>query len=214
MGVKERHERDREVVTRKILDAARDLFVAEGYQNVSIRKVAEKVEYSPAAIYSYFASKDDIFLALAEEGFRILFTSKPDGTAATNPIDAIRAGFWHVYTFSKAHPEYYALMFLDRSVPRLSADWERFGFVREMKIEMAGLIQRAIDSGAFPPTTDPPAVFRILFAAIHGASTMCLCDRLEPGADSDGLARDTLEAAIAGLRAGFTLSHRPADSCH
>ena len=56
MGIKERHERDREAVRRGILDAARELFVAEGYQNVSIRKVAERIEYSPAAIYLYFPS--------------------------------------------------------------------------------------------------------------------------------------------------------------
>jgi AcrR family transcriptional regulator len=68
LGVKERQERDREAVARAILDAARALFVAEGYHNVSIRKIAERIEYSPAAIYSYFPSKDDIFYALAEEG--------------------------------------------------------------------------------------------------------------------------------------------------
>ena len=78
MGVKERQEREREATARAILDAARELFVAEGYQNVSIRKIAEKIEYSPAAIYSYFPSKDDIFLALAEEGFRMLFDSSDD----------------------------------------------------------------------------------------------------------------------------------------
>ena len=72
MGIKERQERDREAVRRAILDAARELFVTEGYQNVSIRKIAERIEYSPAAIYLYFPSKDDIFFALAEEGFRLL----------------------------------------------------------------------------------------------------------------------------------------------
>ena len=72
MGIKERQERDREAVSRAILDAARELFVTEGYQNVSIRKIAERIEYSPAAIYGYFPSKDDIFFALAEEGFRLL----------------------------------------------------------------------------------------------------------------------------------------------
>src|SRR5207244_10630367 len=72
MGIKERHERDRQAVRRAILDAARDLFVSQGYQNVSIRKIAERIEYSPAAIYGYFPSKDDIFFALAEEGFRLL----------------------------------------------------------------------------------------------------------------------------------------------
>ena len=72
MGIKERQERDRESVRRGILDAARELFVSEGFRNVSIRKIAERIEYSPAAIYSYFPSKDDIFFALAEEGFRLL----------------------------------------------------------------------------------------------------------------------------------------------
>ena len=72
MGIRERHERDREAIQRAILDAARELFVSEGYQNVSIRKIAERIEYSPAAIYGYFRSKDDIFFALAEEGFRLL----------------------------------------------------------------------------------------------------------------------------------------------
>ena len=106
MGVKERHEREREAVARAILDAARELFVAEGYRNVSIRKIAERIEYSPAAIYSYFPSKDDIFLALAEEGFRILFVPGNE-MAIPDPIEKIRAGFWRLYEFSKEHPEYF-----------------------------------------------------------------------------------------------------------
>ena len=202
MGVKERQEREREAVARAILDAARDLFVAEGYQHVSIRKIAEKIEYSPAAIYSYFPSKDDIFLALAEEGFRILFACD-DGESAADPIDQIRAGFWRLYEFSKSHPEYFALMFLDRSVPRISQDWQRFGFVREMKNQMAAHIQGVIDAGLFPPGTDADAVFKILLASIHGVGVMRLCERLAPAEDADALARDTLEAALTGLRAGF-----------
>ena len=72
MGHKERQEREREATRKAILDAARVLFVEEGYANVSVRKVADRIEYSAAAIYGYFESKDDIFLALAEEGFRLL----------------------------------------------------------------------------------------------------------------------------------------------
>ena len=85
MGIKERHERDREAVKRAILDAARDLFVSEGYENVSIRKIAERIEYSPAAIYSYFPSKDEIFIALAEEGVRLF------ADCNTGPLDGLPA---------------------------------------------------------------------------------------------------------------------------
>lgn len=204
MGVKERHEREREAVARAILDAARDLFVAEGYQHVSIRKIAEKIEYSPAAIYSYFPSKDDIFLALTEEGFRMLFACE-EGAAPADPIDKMRAGFWRLYEFSKEHPEHFALMFLDRSVPRISKDWQRFGFVREMKTRMAAHIQSVIDAGLFPPGTDADTVFRILLASIHGVAVMRLCERLAPAENADALARETLEAALAGLRAGVNL---------
>ena len=213
MGVKERQEREREAVSRAILDAARDLFVAEGYQNVSIRKIAERIEYSPAAIYGYFPSKDDIFFALAEEGFRLLFDSASAAARGADAVDDVRRSFWTLYEFSKSHPEYFALMFVDRSVPRISRDWAGFGFVAQMKKHVASLIQRAIDEGAFPAGTPPDAVFRVLLAAVQGASIMRLCDRLAPSDDPDALARDTLEAVLAGLRSGITLSAH-SDPCN
>src|SRR4051794_5324636 len=114
MGIKERHERDREAVSRAILDAARELFVTEGYQNVSIRKIAERIEYSPAAIYGYFPCKDDIFFALAEEGFRLLgHPEDPDAERLQRlePLDRLREAFWHVYEFGRKHPQYFSLMF-------------------------------------------------------------------------------------------------------
>lgn len=216
MGVKERQEREREATGRAILDAARELFVAEGYQNVSIRKIAEKIEYSPAAIYSYFPSKDDIFLALAEEGFRMLF----DASACVrkehphaSPLDCIRSAFLNVYQFSRNHPEYHALMFLDRSVPKISQDWQRFGFVHEMRAQLTGLIKTAIDGGDFPKDCNPEMVFRVLMVSIQGAAAMRLCDRLVPGEDADALARVTLEAALTGLRTGFDHSYRPEGFC-
>ena len=206
MGRKERQDREREAVRHAILTAARDLFVAEGYSNVSIRKIAERIEYSPAAIYGYFGSKDDIFFALAEEGFRTLFATRPTGDEPKDPLDMVRGIFWRLYEFSKAHPEHYALMFIDRNVPRISRDWERFGFVREMKGAVAGTIQKCIDRGLFPPAVSPDVVFRILSSAVHGVAVFHLNDRLAPGENPDALARDTLEAALAGLRTGIPIT--------
>src|SRR6202008_4854150 len=107
MGIKERHERDREAVRRSILDAARDLFVTEGFENVSIRKIAELIEYSPAAIYSYFPSKDDIFFALAEEGFGLLYGDRAQRAEldALPPVERLRAICWGFYQFSRTHPQ-------------------------------------------------------------------------------------------------------------
>src|ERR1041385_6252261 len=154
MGIKERQERDREAVRRSILDAARELFVTEGYRNVSIRKIAEKIEYSPAAIYGYFPSKDDIFYALAEEGFRLLHGSN-DGAfnarlGGIEPLDRIKAILWRLYDFSRQQPQYFELMFVDRSVPRISKAYERFAFAREIRARLIGQIQSCIATGALP----------------------------------------------------------------
>jgi len=214
MGVKERQERDREQLRGRILDAARELFVAEGYRNVSIRKIAEKVEYSPAALYSYFPSKDDLFFALAEEGFRKLSEFTNDPAAATgDPLTAIRDGFMRYYQFSRTHPEYFELMFVDRSVPKISHEWEGFSFVQQMIDEVCAVIKRGIDQGLFPSGTNPEVAFHILWAAIHGPATVAVCDRLAPDENPDALARDTLEAAIAGLRAGIRTTFTPS-KCH
>ena len=214
MGVKERQERDKVELRRRILDAAQELFVAEGYRNVSIRKIAEKVEYSPAALYSYFPSKDELFFALAEEGFRKLFEFTNDPSMMSgDPLAAIRHGFLRYYQFSRTHPEYFELMFVDRSVPKISQEWEGFGFVQQMIADVCAVLQRGIDQGVFPRDMNPEVAFHILWAAVHGPATVAVCDRLGPDEDPDALARDTLEAALAGLRAGVSTTFIPS-KCH
>jgi AcrR family transcriptional regulator len=209
MGIKERQERDREAVRRAILDAARELFVAEGFQNVSIRKIAERIEYSPAAIYGYFASKDDIFFALAEEGFRLLgdpaARERREQLATLDPLQRIRAVFWRVYQFSSEHPEYFALMFLDRSVPRISREYERFTFARETKQHVVEELERCVKAKVFPPTVKPNVAMRVLTAGLLGIAGLKLSDRLSPQEDPDQLASDVLDTALAGLAAGVVL---------
>jgi AcrR family transcriptional regulator len=215
MGIKERQERDREAVRRAILDAARELFVSEGFQNVSIRKIAERVEYSPAAIYGYFENKDDIFFALAEEGFRLLGNPADaiEDLRHLSPIERLRTVFWRLYEFSLEHPQYFALMFVERSVPRISREYERFAFMRARKQELVGLIERCIADGELPAATPPNVVFRVLTAGLLGIATLRLSERLAPGENADDLAHDVLTVAIAGLRSGVQLKSAPADPC-
>lgn len=204
MGIKERQDRERQAVRRAILNAARELFVTEGYRNVSIRKVAEKIEYSPAALYSYFASKDEIFFALAEEGFLLMARALRDCCEpGDEPIEAVRKLLWRYYTFSRTYPEYYDLMFVDRSVPTITRDWDRFAFVNELMLELVDSIRRCVEAGQLDARLDPAAALHILWASVHGAAMMALANRLAPNEDPDALARDTLEATLNGLRAGI-----------
>ncbi|PYR27495.1 MAG: hypothetical protein DMF98_05740 [Acidobacteria bacterium] len=204
MGIKERQERDREAVRRAILDAARDLFTTEGYRNVSIRKIAERIEYSPAAIYSYFPSKDDIFFALAEEGFRLL-GDPATCTQTAGPLERIRAIFWRLYRFSREHPQYFALMFVDRSVPRIGREYERFAFVLETKRHLVAEIERGIEAGVFPATLNPAVAVRLLTVGLLGVAVLSLSERLAPGEDPECLASDVIATTLAGLQTGVAL---------
>jgi AcrR family transcriptional regulator len=214
MGIKERQERDREAVRRSILDAARELFVSEGYQNVSIRKIAERIEYSPAAIYSYFPAKDDIFFALAEEGFRLLYDAAAvDALDDLPPLERIRRIFWGLYRFSREQPQYFALMFVDRTVPRVSREYERFSFAKQMKQKLMVHVQHAMDDGVLPKTLAPSAAFRMLTVGLLGVAVLQMSDRLAPGESADDLARDMLNVTIAGLQAGVVSSSNGRDAC-
>jgi AcrR family transcriptional regulator len=180
-----------------------------------MRKIAERIEYSPAAIYSYFPSKDDIFYALAEEGFRLLCDGLPKNglskdaswsESQTDPLTTVRRALHGLYRFSQAHPEYYALMFLDREVPTLKGAADRIPLFAEMVHHMHNTMRRCIDEGIFPGATDPIAVFDVLKTAVHGAATATVCGRLRPGVQGEALAHDLIEITIAGLRTGVPLT--------
>jgi AcrR family transcriptional regulator len=204
MGIKERQDRERQAVREAILDAARDLFVTEGYRHVSIRKIAERIEYSPAAIYSYFPGKDDIFFALAQEGFRRLDeqvrrNARPPGTA---PIDRLRQCWWSFYEFSKQQPQYFELMFVDRSVPSIKEHWHEFVVLHDLMMYVESEIREVVAAGDLPADLNPCVAMHVLWAALMGPSVLGLGGRMPPDEDVDLLARDVIEATIAGLRSG------------
>jgi AcrR family transcriptional regulator len=213
MGIKERQERERETMRGAILDAARELFMREGYQHVSIRKIAERIEYSPAAIYSYFPSKDDIFFALAEEGFTRLDEVASSLPVPADPLDAVRRSMWAFYEFSKRYPEHFVLMFLDRTVPRIGAHYHHVQVLIALKQRIAAMFERCIGAGLLPPGTDAMSAFRVLSAAMVGAAGVRLFNRLAPGEDSDALVHDTIEVVLGGLRAGVPLTFKATLPC-
>lgn len=213
MGIRERQDRERHAVRASILTAARDLFVNDGYPNVSIRKIAERIEYSPAAIYGYFPGKDDIFFALAEEGFQRLDDAiKAVEGGGADPIDDLRNCWWAFYEFSKTQREFFLLMFVDRAVPAITEQWQGFDLLQQMMTRVAARIQRAIDAGVFPADLNPQVALHVLWAALTGPAVLgCTC-RLAPGEDCDALARDVLDTTIAGLAAGTRLTFTPCEA--
>ena len=87
--------------------------------------------------------------------------ARPDFTNLA-PLDRIRAMFWRLYEFSRDHPQYFALMFVDRDVPRITREYERFAFVREMKARLAAQVQECIAAQVMPATMNPAVAVRVL----------------------------------------------------
>src|SRR5215212_10602734 len=98
MGTKERRDRERQELRQAILTASRDIAAQEGWQSVSIRKVAERIEYSPPTIYEHFSSKEALLVELMREGFRLLMERVQAGNrTAASPearIMAIALAYW------------------------------------------------------------------------------------------------------------------------
>ena len=206
----DRQQQARDLTRRAILDAALELFVADGYAQVSMRNIAAKVDYSPAAIYSYFASKDDIFHALAEEGFRLLGAAHMTDAPSADPLDDIRLAAWRLYEFSKRQPQYFALVFLDRRVPRIARESESFAFMVEIKNAIRTRMRRCIDEGLFPASLDVDVALRLILVPVFGLVLLLLSGRLLPHEDADALVRDAIETTIAGLRGGAATHARGA----
>src|SRR5580704_18879777 len=117
MGVQERRARQKEGIREEILDAARTLFVKEGYEHVSIRKVAGKVEYAPGTIYLYFRDKAEILDRICEETFAKLLRKMgaiEHDTAA--PLDKLRRGLRTYIQFGLENPNHYIVTFIQAKV--------------------------------------------------------------------------------------------------
>ena len=96
-------------------------------------------------------------------------------------------------------------MFVDRSVPRISREYERFAFARDMKQHIVEELQACIDAGELPATLNPSVAMRALIVGVLGVAVMRLSERLAPGENADLLAADVLNVTLAGLRTGVAL---------
>ena len=199
----------KEITRRAILDAALDLFSIHGYAQVSIRNIAARVEYSPGAIYGYFASKDEIFYTLAEEGLRTLGARELADTPSADPVEDVRASVWRLYEFSKEQPQHFTLVFLDPRVPRVRPEYARFAFISELRNRALARVERCVSEGLFPATTHAEVALRLLWAPVVGIAALRLSRRMPDEVDPDPLVRDAIETTIAGIRAGAPRHARP-----
>src|SRR5215472_14825213 len=196
MGVQERRARQKESVREEILDAARTLFVKEGYEHVSIRKIAEKVEYAPGTIYLYFRDKAEILEYVCEETFSKLEKKMQAINAdPSNPLEGLRRGLRTYVQFGVDNPNHYIVTFVQaKQLPDdapLKAGMRCFDCLR-------AAVQRCIDAGQLN-CDDAEEVAQALWAGVHGVTILLVTCHF-PFIEQSRLIDRVLTILIEGIR--------------
>ncbi|CAE6796165.1 hypothetical protein R69658_04743 [Paraburkholderia aspalathi] len=113
MGIVERKSRQKQALRERILDAARRIVMREGFAALSMRKIADAIEYSPATLYLHFASRDEIAQALCAEGYAQLLATFVPLAQIADPAERLKALGRAYVAFGVAHPETYRLIFME-----------------------------------------------------------------------------------------------------
>src|ERR1044072_333936 len=112
MGITERKEKQKLEIRKAILDASMKLFVEQGYENVSIRKIADLIEYSPTTVYLYFKDKNEILFELHEVGFHKMAEYNAELWTIKNPLVRLHKMGEFYMKFGLENPAFYDLMFI------------------------------------------------------------------------------------------------------
>jgi len=200
VGVKDRRAREKEALRRQILAAARELFVREGYEKVSMRKIASKIEYAPGTIYHYFHDKDEILDRLCEETFLRLHNDKLSKVKAApgRSLEALKEGMETYIRFGLAHPEDYIVTFVLRapleSSRKRKAKAGQLAF-NDMRIAVRHCIEEGKIKGSLEETS------QALWAGIHGVTAVLITLPAFPFVKRDRLIKRTIDILVRGVSA-------------
>jgi AcrR family transcriptional regulator len=172
LGPKERRVREREETRGKILDAARDLFVAEGYDAVTMRKIADRIEYSPTAIYFHFRDKEALLKELCQNDFLSLAQEFVAMQDIANPLEKMKATGRAYLKFGLDHPNHYRLMFMTPHPP-VEPDNERGNPEEDAYAFLKAIVAQAIVERRFKREyNDVDLVTQTVWSGVHGVISL------------------------------------------
>ncbi len=205
MTVQERRARQKSLLRQEILDAARDILVKDGYANLTMRRVAEKIDYSTTAIYLHFANKNELMVAVCAETFgRLLGEMEEVTRQERDPILAVKKGLRRYVEFGLKYPQHYLATFvLPHSVETGTAShaiadkdavgMKAFQFLSDAVAECArqGRLR----------DVDLDATSRALWAGVHGVTSLLIVQPEFPWGDQDKVIDTLIDSMTDGLEA-------------
>src|SRR5262249_40692042 len=205
MGVHDRRARQKQLLRQEILDAARELLVREGYEALSMRRVAERIDYSPTAIYLHFKDKQELVFSLCEETFARLVRELEALTREhSDPLVRLRKGMECYIAFGLKNPNHYIPAFV--LPPPTDLDEKALQALHapgSTGMRALAILRNAIADGVKAKKlrrVDPDVAARAAWASIHGITALLITYPDFPWGDRDAVVSSVIDTLVDGLK--------------
>jgi AcrR family transcriptional regulator len=180
MGISERKEKQKQEIRKAILDASMKLFVEQGFENVSIRKIADLIEYSPTTVYLYFKDKNEILYNLHELGFQKFGEYTADIWEVKNPLLRLHKMGERYVRFGLENPECYDLMFILKAPMEALSSMKNCEWVSgDQALGRLKELLRECMERKFIKEGDVDVMAMAIWGMVHGMVSLAIRDRLE-----------------------------------
>lgn len=184
----------------RIVEAARQVLLSEGYRNFSLRKIARQIDVSATSIYLHFENKDDLVHTLMEEAIERLNNQLHQvADAADSPIEKLEALAYEYVQFALKYKREYQIIHLTSSDEMTRYPKEKFRKARKGYEIVSDVLQEGVKAGII--AEDKPRLAAYTFwAQLHGVMSVVLSKRLDTRIDQQEFIDEAIEHIIDGYK--------------
>jgi AcrR family transcriptional regulator len=192
-----RREKQKAELRAELVEAAHKLVQEEGYEGLTIRKLAKRVGYAPMSVYSYFADKQDILFALAEDAFETL-ARRIEEHPSDDPIEALQAVMTEYAAFGLGNPNEYRTVFMtEKTRPPEGRSFEEMHEGNPAMKALIGRVEACVAAGKLQG--DARAIATMLWAVAHGTISLLITFPFYPFGDPQAFVKRMCDSSLAAL---------------
>lgn len=185
---------------RRIVDAAREVLLSEGYRNLSLRKIARKIDVSATSIYLHFENKDHLVHTLIEEAIeRLNERLKESVESESSPLKMLENLAWAYVQFALDHPREYQVIYLVSSDQMARYPREKFRKARQGYQIVIEVLEEGVEAGTIEEPKPSIAAYTF-WAQLHGVMSVVLSRRLDTRIDQNEFIEEAIEHIISAYR--------------
>lgn len=199
----DRRERERAEFREEVLDAARKIVLEQGFDGLTMRKIADAIEYAPGTIYLYFESRDAIAFELCRTGFEQFYAALAPAAEKTDPVERFAELGRRYIAFGLENPETYRLIFMEDPKYSSAGFEEQAAAADSPGLQALGILvgifdelraQKRLNSKA-----DSLVLAETIWATVHGIVSLKITCHGHPQSSADELLQSTVAALTTGL---------------